>query len=173
MVTFRQTLQRFVAVLKRRKVDDELGIVIKDPSEFTVEYILEITNKIGESRENSMKTKSCKSFIRKCYRKVEDNRGVIGGILTMVPDDVYGSVISGGCSLILAVRHVWHKGCVSRKRFRMRAHSCPFTRPSRSMLSNVRRSRAAWQRSPRSWRPYSASQRYTTRPYDYTRAQMP
>lgn len=34
---------------------------------------------------------------------MEDNRGVIEGILAMIPVDIYGSVISGGFTLILAV----------------------------------------------------------------------
>jgi hypothetical protein len=94
MVTFRRTLKTFVTVLKERKVYSQLNIV-KDPSEFTFEYILEIISRLGESSENPSKIASCKNFIQSCWRKLErkleDNRGVIDG-----------SVISGGLTLILA-----------------------------------------------------------------------
>lgn len=103
MVTFRQTLKDFVTILRERNVDSQLDIVFRDPSDFTVEYILHIINRLGESNKNPSKTKSCKNFIRSWYRKLEDNKGIMEGILTMVPNDIYGSVISGGFTLILAV----------------------------------------------------------------------
>jgi hypothetical protein len=51
MASFNQTLEAFVLLLKERNVEKELNVVIKNPSEFTVEYILEIVNKISEGRE--------------------------------------------------------------------------------------------------------------------------
>lgn len=101
--TFRRTLQKLVAVLRERNVNTELNIDIKDPSEFTCEYVLQIINKIGENRDSATKTRSCKNFARKCYQKVEDNRRAIEGFLTMIPSDAYGSVISGGFAMIMAV----------------------------------------------------------------------
>ena len=105
--TFHGTLQRFVAVLKERNVDKELNIIIKDPSEFTPNYILGIVDKIQEGRDSAPYTKSCKTFIRRCYRKVEDNRDVIQGFLDMIPDDVYGSVISSGFTFLMVVSLVY------------------------------------------------------------------
>ncbi|KAM3069777.1 hypothetical protein ACMFMG_010485 [Clarireedia jacksonii] len=102
ILTFRRTLQNFVTLLKERKVDSQLNIVLKDPSEFTVEYIIQIINRLGESSENPSKTKSCKNFVQKCHRKVKDNKDIVEGILNMIPNDIYGSVISGGVTLILA-----------------------------------------------------------------------
>ncbi|KAI0844816.1 hypothetical protein F5Y00DRAFT_266238 [Daldinia vernicosa] len=102
---FLRTLKNFVSILRDRKIESELNIVIKDPSEtheFTFEYVLGIIDKIGESRNNSTKTRSCKNFIRRCYHKLEDNRDVFEGILDMIPDDIYGSILSGGFALILA-----------------------------------------------------------------------
>ncbi|KAK1750915.1 hypothetical protein QBC47DRAFT_392885 [Echria macrotheca] len=102
-IRFRQTLQRLVTLLQERGVDKELGIDIKDPGDgFTFDYVLGIANRLQEGRENALQMNTCKTFIRRCYRKVEDSRGVIGGILEMVPNDAYGSVISGGFTLILA-----------------------------------------------------------------------
>lgn len=106
MAIFRQTLQRFIATLKERKVDSQLGIAIKDdPSEFTVSYMLGIISKIDKIRESASNSKAriCNNFIRKCFRKMEASKGVIEGILTLAPDDIYGSIISGGFTLILAV----------------------------------------------------------------------
>ncbi|KAL9112648.1 MAG: hypothetical protein Q9187_007750 [Circinaria calcarea] len=102
MAIFHRTLKNFVTLLKERKVDSQLNIVIKDPSEFTVEYIMDIISRLGESSENPSKTILCKNFIQRCCWNVEKNRGVIEGILTMIPGDIYGSVISGGFILILA-----------------------------------------------------------------------
>lgn len=97
-------LQKLVAVLRERNVNTQLDLDIKDPSEFTCEYVLQIINKIGEIRDSAAKTRSCKNFVRRCYQKVEDNRSAIDGFLTMIPSDVYGSVISGGYAMIMAVR---------------------------------------------------------------------
>ncbi|KAK5653013.1 hypothetical protein OQA88_9299 [Cercophora sp. LCS_1] len=100
---FQQTLKKLAAVLSERGVDKELGIEIKQPGDvgFNFQYLLGITNKLQEGR-NTPKTKTCKTFVRECYRKVEDRRGVIVGILEMVPNDMYGSVLSGGFTLIMA-----------------------------------------------------------------------
>ncbi|KAI8712656.1 hypothetical protein NCS52_01364200 [Fusarium sp. LHS14.1] len=100
--TFRRTLQKLVAVLRERNVNTQLNIDIKDPSEFTCEYVLQVIDKIGENRESSTKTRSCKNFVRRCYQKMEDNRSAIEGFLAMIPNDVYGSVISGGFAMIMA-----------------------------------------------------------------------
>ncbi|KAI0381927.1 hypothetical protein F5Y04DRAFT_288095 [Hypomontagnella monticulosa] len=101
MVKFQQTLKILVATLKERKIDTELGISIQDPSEFTLEGILSIINRIKESK-NDAKTRTCKNFARRCYRRFEDNRDVVDAVLSMLPNDIYGSVISGGATLIMA-----------------------------------------------------------------------
>ncbi|RSM19485.1 hypothetical protein CDV31_001645 [Fusarium ambrosium] len=100
--TFRWTVQKLVAVLKERNVDTQLNITIKDPSEFTCDYVLQLIDKIQERRDNAIKTSSCKNFVRRCYQKVEDNRGAIEAFLTIIPNDAYGSVISGGFAMIMA-----------------------------------------------------------------------
>lgn len=102
MAKFQQTLQSFVYLLRERNVDKELNIEIKDPGDLTMEDVLTIIGKIQESR-NTKQVKSCKDFIHKCYRKAESKRGIAEAALTMIPNDAYGSVISGGFTLILAV----------------------------------------------------------------------
>ncbi|KAK3328994.1 hypothetical protein B0H66DRAFT_526386 [Apodospora peruviana] len=113
-VAFSQTLRRLIAMLKERNVEAQLGIVFKDPSEFTLRYLLQIANKIQEHRENTDKTRACKNFIRSCCRKMEDNKHVVEGILSLVPSDIYGSVISGGFALIMASCKIAHSRLISQ-----------------------------------------------------------
>ena len=103
MEAFHQALTGFVVLLKNRKVDAQLNIVIKDPSEFTIPYILDIVNCLGNDGQNPSKMTTCKKFVQSCYKKAEENKGVVEGLLTMIPNDAYGSVISGGFMVILAV----------------------------------------------------------------------
>lgn len=110
MAKFQQTLERFVRLLRERNVDRELNVEIKDPGQLTMEDALSIIGKIQDGR-NTKQVKSCKDFIYKCYRKAESKRGIAEAVLTMVPNDVYGSVISGGFTLILAVSHHVCFGC--------------------------------------------------------------
>ncbi|KAF2635659.1 hypothetical protein P280DRAFT_536075 [Massarina eburnea CBS 473.64] len=100
--TFRRTLTAFAAEVKQINDDSKLKMDIKDPSEFTLEYSLGIVNEITESRDNAAKTRSCKNFIRGCYRKVEDHRSGVERFLNVIPSDIYGSVISRGFVVILA-----------------------------------------------------------------------
>jgi len=100
---FQRSLERFIAVLRERKVDTQLGIELKDAKDFTMDYVLELIRKIGERKENGSKTQACKNFVNKYCRKIEDHKGVIEGILGLVPTDIYGSLLSGGFSLILVV----------------------------------------------------------------------
>ncbi|KAH8159161.1 hypothetical protein CIB48_g9081 [Xylaria polymorpha] len=96
---FQQRLGRFACMLKDRNVDKELHIEIKDPEDFNLPYVLEIIDKI--EKRTDMK-RPYKAFVRRCFRKIEDNKAVIEGIISFVPDDVYGALISGGFTLILA-----------------------------------------------------------------------
>ncbi|KAI1753756.1 hypothetical protein F4782DRAFT_529174 [Xylaria castorea] len=96
---FQQRLEEFAYMLKRRNVDKELRIEIKNPKDFDLPYILEIIDRI--EKHSAMK-RPYKAFVRKCFRRIEDNKAIIKGIISFVPDDVYGALISGGFTLILA-----------------------------------------------------------------------
>ncbi|KAJ2988901.1 hypothetical protein NUW58_g3737 [Xylaria curta] len=98
-LAFQQRLEGFACMLKERNVDQELRIQIKDPKDFDLAYVLDLIDKIEKHRD---KKRPYRAFFRKCFRKIEDNKVVIEGILSFVPDDVYGSLISGGFTLILA-----------------------------------------------------------------------
>ncbi|KAK4207870.1 hypothetical protein QBC37DRAFT_85921 [Rhypophila decipiens] len=110
MVKFQHTLHSFVRLLRERNVDNELNVEIKDPEDLTMADALDIIGKIQEGR-NSKQVKSCKDFIHKCYRKAESKRAVAEAVLSMIPNDAYGSVISGGFTLILAAveKHAEHR----------------------------------------------------------------
>lgn len=84
-------------------MDSSLSIVIKDPSEFTLQDALGIVKRLGENSDNPSKTGLWKQFIWSCYQKVDSNKAVIEGLMSLIPSDIYGSVISGGFTLILAV----------------------------------------------------------------------
>ncbi|KAK0714401.1 hypothetical protein B0T21DRAFT_454629 [Apiosordaria backusii] len=120
MQQFKERLVNFVSLLKDRNVDTELGIIIKSPNDpdFTIGYILQVVGKIEEGPEDKplWKARTCKSFIRKCYRKVEDNKGIVEGLLKMVPNDSYGALISGGFAVILAAveKHVKEREAIQQ-----------------------------------------------------------
>ena len=65
--------------------------------------VLDIADKIEERHRNADKVKSSIGVIRKCFRFSGKYVGVMKKIADFVPDDVYGSVISGGFTLILGV----------------------------------------------------------------------
>ncbi|KAI0451498.1 hypothetical protein F5B21DRAFT_486773 [Xylaria acuta] len=96
---FQQRLEGFACMLKDRNVDKELRIEIKDPKDFNLPYILEIIGKIEKHTDTK---RPYKAFVRRCFRRIEDNKAVIEGIISFVPDDIYGALISGGFTLILA-----------------------------------------------------------------------
>ncbi|KAK4224088.1 hypothetical protein QBC38DRAFT_486249 [Podospora fimiseda] len=105
LAKFRETLQAFVRLIKERNVESDLSIILKDPSDgaFTLDYALSVVARIDEGPpDTSTHAKTCKAFIRRCFKKVDNNKQIIDGILSMVPNDVYGSVISGAFTIILA-----------------------------------------------------------------------
>ncbi|RYP23848.1 hypothetical protein DL765_000925 [Monosporascus sp. GIB2] len=107
MQKFNRILEKFVLVLKERNVEADLEIVLRNPADFTLDYVLELVNKIDERRESASRTKRCKAFIRKWYRKANENKAIVEGLITIIPNN-YGSIISGGFTLILAAveKHV-------------------------------------------------------------------
>ncbi|KAI1120180.1 hypothetical protein F5Y10DRAFT_290197 [Nemania abortiva] len=93
---FQQKLAGFVDLLR---ANTDLHIEIRDPKDFDLAYILRTIDKVEQHRDEK---KSYKPFLQKCFRKYERNKIVVEGILSLVPDDLYGSLISGGFTVILA-----------------------------------------------------------------------
>lgn len=102
MKDFQHTLTRFTEILQKRKVFDRLGVPPRDPGNFDLDYVLSIATRISEWRDTDEETRICKRFIRKVCQKTTRHKNVLSGLISLAPSDVYGSVISGAFTLILA-----------------------------------------------------------------------
>jgi len=103
LLKFEETLKRFTQTLQSRDVFKKLGIEACDPAKCDINYVLKIATVIHEHKQGVQDTQQIKKFMRRCVRRATANKAAIEALLSMVPNDVYGSVISGGFSLILAV----------------------------------------------------------------------
>jgi hypothetical protein len=83
---------------------NKIDIPLKKPSEYNLKDVLQIADKVYERHKNAGDVKSCTGAIRKCFRFVGKNSSPLQSLLEFVPSDSYGSVISGGFTVILAVR---------------------------------------------------------------------
>ena len=90
-------------LLKSRRLDKKLDIVIKSPDEYDMSDVLHIAERIEQRHRNADKVKSSMGIICRCFRSAGKYVGVMKKLANFVPDDVYGSVISGGFTLILGV----------------------------------------------------------------------
>lgn len=105
LAQFRQTLESFTQTLQSRGIFTRLGIEPCDSAKCDIQYVLKVAQAIREHKEGGQKdTRSIKRFIERCSKRAAANKATISALLSMVPNDIYGSVISGGFSLILAVR---------------------------------------------------------------------
>ncbi|KAK1831940.1 hypothetical protein QBC39DRAFT_349778 [Podospora conica] len=102
LVQFRQTLEAFTQTLQSRGIFKKLGIQPCDPAKCDIQYVLAVANAIREHKEGSKDTRSIKRFMQRCSQRASANKATISALLSMVPNDLYGSIISGGFSLILA-----------------------------------------------------------------------
>lgn len=103
MIEFKKTLADFSAMIKERKLDKKLDIEIKKPDKYTMDDVVNIAAKMELRHQNAASMKSCMGVIRKVFRKAGDNKSTLKKLLTFVPNDAYGSVITGGFTLILGV----------------------------------------------------------------------
>ncbi len=100
---FYETLKNLTVNLQKKNVFDKLGLQARDPSEYTLEYVLSLAETINDKRTEGEDASTCKKFIKSCFRSINKRSGTIAGLIDMVPKDIYGSVISGGFTLILTV----------------------------------------------------------------------
>jgi hypothetical protein len=103
MNEFQGTLKAFCQTLKKRKLDSKLGIEIKEPKDYKMTDVLSIAKMIYDENERSVNTRSCMRAIRKCFQATARHEGTLKNLLNFIPGDIYGSVISGGFTIILAV----------------------------------------------------------------------
>ncbi|KAF2021281.1 hypothetical protein BU24DRAFT_446333 [Aaosphaeria arxii CBS 175.79] len=101
MKQLEKSLNNFCKIIKDRGFDKKLNICLKDPEGYNSTEILEIVGKIEHSHKNADKVKSCMGRIRKCFHFMGENSGQMQRLVGFVPNDKYGSVISGGFTIIL------------------------------------------------------------------------
>ncbi|KAF5661964.1 hypothetical protein FCIRC_11662 [Fusarium circinatum] len=110
--SFKATLQRFNNTLEKQNIFKKLNLSSRDPTTYDINYVIEVAKKIKDHRDHVENTHTCRSFMQKCAESIASRRRGIGGILSMIPSDAYGSMISGGFSLILLAAEVHQAGRV-------------------------------------------------------------
>lgn len=100
---FEETLGRFSETLEKHDLAKKLDITLKKPNEYNLKDVIHIADSVYEKHKTAADVKSCTGAIRKCFRFVGKNASPLQCLLNFVPSDSYGSVISGGFTVILAV----------------------------------------------------------------------
>lgn len=100
---FEETLERFSQTLEKQDLARKIDITLKKPNEYNLKDVIEIADKVYEKHKTASDVKSCTGAIRKCFRFTGKNASPLQCLLNFVPSDSYGSVISGGFTVILAV----------------------------------------------------------------------
>jgi hypothetical protein len=104
VVKFQVTLKNFTKTLQSRKMFKNLQLEPRDPANYDLEYVLKVASMVQEHKEGLENTQTIKKFVRRCCKEATENNTMLKGFLSMIPSDTYGSVLSGGLTLILAVR---------------------------------------------------------------------
>ncbi|KAK1991838.1 hypothetical protein LX36DRAFT_589633 [Colletotrichum falcatum] len=86
-----------------RKGFKNLGVDLKDPARCDLSYVYKVATAAVERRDGSGSLRACKDFARKCFKSASKRDTALGAIMSMIPSDAYGSVISGGVMTILAI----------------------------------------------------------------------
>ncbi|GKT47611.1 uncharacterized protein ColSpa_07792 [Colletotrichum spaethianum] len=95
-------MKRFVQNMGTRKAFKDLGVDLKDPARCDLNYVYKVATAAVEQRDGTGSLRACKDFARKCFKSANKRDTALGAIMSMIPGDVYGSVISGGVMTILA-----------------------------------------------------------------------
>ncbi|KAK1957572.1 hypothetical protein LY78DRAFT_663504 [Colletotrichum sublineola] len=96
-------MKRFVRNMATRKAFKNLGVDLQDPARCDLSYVYKIATAAVEHRDGSGSLRACKDFARKCFKSANKRDTALGAIMSMIPSDTYGSVISGGLMTILAI----------------------------------------------------------------------
>lgn len=100
---FKNTLSQFCKTLEERKLGKKLGIEIKDPDDYKMQDVLNVAQELQSKHQDDKTSKGYLGKIRRCFRRLLEHRGILHNILSFIPNDSYGSAISGGFAIILAV----------------------------------------------------------------------
>lgn len=103
---FKRVLERFSEMLQTRKAFSRLGVPMREPRDFDLDYVLSIATLISERREESVNARTCKTFVRKCCKTAVKHKDAVRGLISIAPTDVYGCLITGGFTVILAVSDI-------------------------------------------------------------------
>lgn len=104
VIKFQATLTSFTKTLQSRKMFKNLQLEPRDPANYDLDYVLKVASMVQEHKEGLENTQTIKKFVRRCCKGAAENNTMLKGFLSMIPSDTYGSVLSGGLTLILAVR---------------------------------------------------------------------
>lgn len=105
MQLFQDTLKKFIQNMETRQAFRRLGVDLQDPSRCDLEYVFDVAKTAVEKRDGTGSQRACKEFARSCLRNANRRDTALGAIMSMIPGDIYGSVLSGGVMTILAVSH--------------------------------------------------------------------
>jgi hypothetical protein len=100
---FKETLALFQKNLVDRKVASKYEIEIKDADSYTLEDVLKIAQVVQHKHDVSDEVHSCMGRLKKFFRATGRNATTFKRLLAFMPDDIYGSVICGGFTVILGV----------------------------------------------------------------------
>lgn len=100
---FKETLALFQKNLVDRKVDRRYEIAIKDANSYTLQDVLQIAKIVQKKHSDADQVHSCMGRLKKFFHATGRNASTFKRLLAFVPDDVYGSVICGGFTVILGV----------------------------------------------------------------------
>lgn len=98
---FKETLALFQKNLVDRKVDRRYEIAIKDANSYTLQDVLQIAKIVQKKHSDADQVHSCMGRLKKFFHATGRNASTFKRLLAFVPDDVYGSVICGGFTVIL------------------------------------------------------------------------
>ncbi|KAK6088731.1 hypothetical protein SCUP234_00611 [Seiridium cupressi] len=98
---FKQTLALFQKNLIQRKVDQKYEIEIRDANSYTLEDVLKIAQTVQKKHKDADQVHSCMGRLKKFFHATGRNATTFKRLIAFVPDDVYGSVICGGFTIIL------------------------------------------------------------------------
>lgn len=94
-------LKDFTRSVESRKAFKRLGV--EKAATCDLDYIFSLARAAVEQRDGTGNWKACKDFARKCFKSASKTDTALGAIMSIIPSDVYGSLISGGVMTILAV----------------------------------------------------------------------
>ncbi|GKT52758.1 hypothetical protein ColTof3_00097 [Colletotrichum tofieldiae] len=105
----RSEVPESVTNMATRKGFKKLGVDLKDPTLCDLNYVFKVATAAVEKQDGEGSLRACKDFARKCFKSANKRDTALGAIMSMIPGDVYGSVISGGIMTILAVADEYEK----------------------------------------------------------------